>query len=149
MLSVLLNEDLWFPTSVVIGLMTTVVFISSKRAAVPAISTRFMCGLNLFYGVLIGIMGFGHLLAVTIHLAQRTLPATTNLWFVYPLGIGLALPAWGLVATVQGLTRGERAARTRAIGLNVWLGLVLLVPAGPMAGPAVLNIAMLARTRTV
>ncbi len=79
MLSVLLNEDLWFPTSVVIGLMATVVFISSKRAVLPATSTKVMCGLNLFYGVLIGIMGFGHLLAVTINLAQGTLPATTSL----------------------------------------------------------------------
>ena len=145
MLSILLNEDLWFPAAVTLGLIATAGFVSLKRTALPAMSTRVLCGLNLFYGVLIGIMGFGHLLAVTIKVAQGTLPETTNLWFVYPFGIGLAFPAWWLVATVVGLTQGERTARTRAIGLNVWLGLALIVPGGPLAAPALLNVAMLAR----
>ena len=93
----------------------------------------------------IGIMGFGLLFAVTINHVQGTLPQAINRWFVYALGVGLTLPAWWLVATVVGLARGERTARTRAIGLNVWLGLVLIVPGGPLAAPAVLNVAMLAR----
>lgn len=89
-------------------------------------------------------MALGHFLAISIKTVAGTLPASTNAWLLFPLGFAVAVPAWWLVATVRGLRRNEKAARATALGLNVWLGLVLLVPAGPLAAPAALNIVMLA-----
>ena len=88
-------------------------------------------------------MGVGHVLAVTIKSVLGTLPSSTSLWFVYPLGFALVIPACWLVASVGGLTRGKKSARHKAIGLNAWLGLVLLVPAGPLAAPAAVNVLLL------
>ena len=98
--------------------------------------------------VVIGIMGIGHLLAVMIKSVLGTLPSSTNLWFVYLFGLALVIPAWWLVASVEGLTKDVKSARHKAIGLNAWLGLVLLVPAGPLAAPAALNVLLLAWKRS-
>ena len=148
MLNLLLNEDLWFPAATTIAALAVAGLLFVKRGQPIAKATRVMSGLNLFYGFLIGIMGFGHLLGITIKTVLGTLPAGTSPWFVFPLGFALAIPAWWLVASVQGLTKNEKRARLTAVGLNVWLGLVLLLPAGPLAAPAAINIVMLSRTRT-
>ena len=143
MLDVLLNEDLWFPTAVALALVAVLgLAFRQHRMDIPK-RTKITCGLNLFYGVLIGIMGIGHLQAVAIKTVMDTLPASTNPWFVFPLGFALAIPAWWLVASVGGLTRSEKTARRNAIGLNAWLGLILVVPGTPLTGPAILNVIML------
>ena len=148
MLDVLLNEDLWFPAATAIAVFAVVGLLFAKRGQPIPNATRVTSGLNLFYGFLIGIMAFGHLLGVTIKTFLGTIPSSTSPLFVFPLGFALAIPAWWLVATVRGLTRNRQAARLTAVRLNVWLGLVLLYPAWPLAGPAVINIAILTRTRT-
>ena len=143
MLDLLLNEDLWFPTATAIALVAMITFIARQRKMPIPRRTKIACSLNLFYGFLIGIMGLGHLLAVTIKSVLGTLPSTTSFWNVYPLGLALAVPAWWLVANVAGLKRNENAGRFKAIGLNAWLGFVLLVPGAPLAAPAIVNILLL------
>ena len=144
MLRLLLNEALWFPAATLIALLAATALLVSTRTQSVAKRTRATLALNLFYGVLIGIMGVGHLLAVSIKTVAGTLPASTNAWLVFPLGFALAVPAWWLVVTVRALKRSEKAARATALGLNLWLGLILLIPAGPLAAPAALNLVMLA-----
>ena len=143
MLDLLLNEDLWFPTATAVALLAVITLIARQWKLKITKRTKVACSLNLFYGLVIGIMGFGHLLAVTIKSVEGTLPASTNTWFVYPLGLALSIPAWLLVACVGGLRRGENAVRVTAIVLNTWLGAVLLVPGGPLAAPAVVNVLLL------
>ncbi len=143
MLDVFLNEDLWFPTATAVALIAVIALITRQWNLDIPKRTKVVCSLNLFYGFVIGIMGIGHVLAVTIKSVLGTLPSSTNLWFVYPLGFALVIPAWWLVASVGGLTRGDKSARHKAIGLNAWLGLVLLVPAGPLAAPAAVNVLLL------
>ena len=143
MLDIVLNEDLWFPTATVVALIAVITLIARQWKLNITKRTKVACSLNLFYGFVIGIMGFGHLLAVTIKTVQGTLPSSTNMWFVYPLGFALVIPAWWLVACVGGLRRDEKAARLKVIGLNAWLGLVLLVPGGPLAAPAAVNVLLL------
>jgi len=145
LLELLLNEDLWFPTATAIALVAVMAFLFRQHRLNISRKIRVVCSLNLFYGFVIGIMGFGHLLAVTIKTVLGTLPASTNPWFVFPLGFALAIPAWWLVISVGGLKRNEKPARLKAMAFNVWLGIVLLVPAWPLAVPAALN--MLALTR--
>ena len=143
MLDLLLNEDLWFPTATAIALVAVMALVF--RQSGPNISRRVkvVCGLNVFYGFVIGIMGFGHLLAVTIKTALGTLPSSTNPWFIFPLGFALAIPAWWLVASVGALASDVKAARLKAMALNVWLGIVLLVPAWPLAVAAAVNVLVL------
>ncbi len=143
MLDLLLNEDLWFPTATMIALVAVISLIFKQHRLNISRRTKIVCGLNLFYGFVIGIMGFGHLLAVTIKTVLGTLPASTNPWFVFPLGFALAIPSWWLVANVGGLRRNGKPARLKATVLNVWLGIILLVPALPLAVPAALNVLLL------
>ena len=143
LLDLLLNEDLWFPTATSIALVAAMVLALRQRNRKISRRVKVVCGLNLFYGILIGIMGFGHLLAVTIKTVLGTLPASTNPWFVFPLGFAFAIPAWWLVGSVSGLSRNGEAIRWKAVALNVWLGIVLLLPGWPLAIPAALNVLVL------
>ena len=143
MLDVFLDEVLWFPMAIAAALIAVIALITKQWNLKIPKRTKVACSLNLFYGVAIGIMGIGHLLAVTSKSILGTLLPNTNLWFVIPLGFALVIPAWWLVATVGGLTRDEKSARHKAIGLNAWLGLVLLVLAGPLAAPAAVNVLLL------
>ena len=43
---------------------------------------------------MIGIMASGHLIAVSINAAQGTLQGSP--WFLYTVGLALAVPAWWL-----------------------------------------------------
>ena len=147
LLDLLLNEDLWFPTATAIALVAVMVLVFKQRRLNISRMIKVMCSLNLFYGLVIGIMGVGHLLAVTIKTVLGTLPPSTNGWFVFPLGLALAIPGWWLVTTVGGLTRNEKRTRLKAVALNVWLGIVLLVPALPLVLPAALNVLVLTRKR--
>lgn len=143
LLEVLLNEDLWFPSATVVALIAVTSLILRYRSRGISTTTMLACGLNLFYGVLIGIMGFGHLLGVTIKTMMGTLPVSTSLWFVFPLGFALFVPAWWLVGSVKELGKNRRGVWHRAIALNACLGAVLLPLAGPLAAPAAANVILL------
>ena len=148
MLDVLLNEDLWFPTATAIALVAVAAWVFLQRRPNISKTAKIVCVLNMFYGFVIGMMGFGHLLAVTIKTVLGTLPASTNPWFVFPLGFALTIPAWWLVASVGGLRRNEKAAKLKALALNIWLGLVLLVPGWPLVIPAALNVLVVSWKRS-
>ncbi|HEU4748598.1 MAG TPA: hypothetical protein VFS56_08870 [Gemmatimonadaceae bacterium] len=142
-MDLLLSEELWFPTAAAIALIAVAGLILRYRAKGIGKATTLVCGLNLFYGIVIGILGIGHLLAISIKMAVGTLPASTSRWFIFPLGFALAVPAWWLVASVKGLCNRKRPAWYRAIALNTWLGALLLPLAGPLAVPAAVNAILL------
>jgi hypothetical protein len=97
--------------------------------------------LNLFYGVLIGTMAFGHLLAVSIKLANGTLRASVP--FLYTIGLVLLIPAWWLALNITRYLKEAARYRRTIIGLNAALGIALLgigLANVPLAIPAALNI---------
>jgi len=143
LLDVLLSEDLWFPSATAVALIAVSGLIVRYRSRGISRMTMLVCGLNLFYGVLIGIMGFGHLLGITIKMIMGTLSVSTSRWFVYPLGFALFIPAWWLVGSVNELSKNRRGVWNRAIALNACLGAVLLPLAGPLAVPAAANVILL------
>lgn len=143
LIDLVLNEDLWFPTAAGIALVAVADLILRDRSRGISKSTTLACGLNLFYGLLIGILGVGHLLAVSMKTAMGALPASTSRWFIFPLGFALAVPAWWLVVCVKGLRNQRRPVWRRAIALNMWLGALLLPLAGPLAAPAAVNVLVL------
>ena len=138
---VILTESNWMPAAMALAFIAVAVRLRVDWRAVPA-GLRILRALTLFYGVMIGIMASGHLIAVSIKAAQGTLQGSP--WFLYTLGLSLAVPAWWLAAeAVRARLEDSRGLR-RTVGLNGWLGLALMVIGPhnwPIAAPAVLNIA--------
>lgn len=145
MLNILLNEDIWFPAAALIGLVATAVLIIQSRRRQVAGRAIAAAACSLFFGVLIGVLGIGHLFAVTTKASLGVLPAGINLWFAIPFGVALAGPAWWLTLQVRGLLRVDRVARKKALWLNAWLALVLASqgPAVVLAAPACAGIILL------
>ena len=148
MIELVLNEDLWFPVAATLAIIAAVILIVKQRRHQVQRRRRIASGLNMFYGVLIGIMGFGHLIGVATKMALGILPSGTSLWFLLPCGFALAAPAWWLVFIAPRLALDNRAIRRKAIVFNVWLGAILLVPAPPLAALGVLNLVLCAAWRS-
>jgi hypothetical protein len=143
-----LDEGKWLFAST---LLATIVLLAALRRAPaqrPPGRAGILWAMNLFYGCMIGTMAFGHLLAVTVKLAQGTLRGS---WLaLYPLGLVLAMPAWWLALRAARYGRDEERHRNRMLALNGWLGLALLALGLhnlPLAAPAALAIAYQLHTR--
>ena len=97
--------------------------------------------MNLFFGVTIGTMAFGHLLAVTTKLVLGTLEGSLPLF--YAIGIALALPSWWLIHHARRIATVAGADDVRTLVLNAWLALTLLALGFqniPLAAPAIFNV---------
>ncbi|MGH9788290.1 MAG: hypothetical protein ACRD4U_06280 [Candidatus Acidiferrales bacterium] len=143
MIEILLDEDTWLILATALGgvaaLGLTTIFL---RRHARGWTTATMA-LNLFFALWIGIMGTGHLTAVTIKAVQGVLPPNIHLWIALPFGLAIAVPGWWLLAEIPRLVREEARARKAAILLNAWLVLVLLIPAAPVAAVAAVNCGLL------
>lgn len=132
MLEVLLKDDNWFLPAA--GLSLTAAFalivVARRRRISGWIAATGAC--NLFFGLLVGILGTGRLFGVTTKAVLGILPPVIHLWFAIPFGFALAVPASWLALQVGGLVKQDVVSTKRAIWLNVWLALVLA-----SAGPAV------------
>lgn len=143
MLQLLLDEEFWLLVATAAGVLAAAaVFVAGWRRT---LSKRLVIAtsLNAFFGLWIGLMGTGHLLAVTTKAILGTLPPTTHLWTAIPFGFAIAVPGWWLVARLGPLMKSEATATRQAVWLNAWLAVVLVVPALPLVIPPVLNLAML------
>lgn len=137
-----LNEANWMPVAMVIAAVSAGVLWrgSARQAVSPPLCT--LGTLSLFYGVMLGMMTSGHLLAVTLTAARGALEGSP--WFLYTLGLALTVPAWWLAATAARLGRESVPSLNRVVGLNSWLGIGLLALGAhnvPIAVPSALNIA--------
>jgi hypothetical protein len=110
------------------------------RTAVP-LQRRILGAMNLFFGVAVGTMAFGHLLAVTTKLVLGTLEGSLTMF--YAIGIALAVPSWWLIYHACRIATPAEPDGRRTVALNVWLGMTLLalgLPNVPLAAPAILNV---------
>ena len=133
MLSLLLNEDVWFFFAAGSASSAAVVWALRHRRESIARRSKAAVGLCLFLGVFIGIEGTGHLLAVSTKAILGTLPRDSSLYALIPFGIGLAVPGWWLAALAPILVTGRAKPRATATALSVWLALLLVVPGWPLA----------------
>ena len=145
-----LDESKWLFTAMVLAILSvTALALRQRRHGLPG-RVRILWAMGLFYGCMIGILGAGHLLAVTVKVFQGTLHGSP--WLLYPLGLVLAIPAWWLVCRVGRFAREpERWGRT-ALALHAWLVVCLLglgLHNWPLAAPAALNIAYQLHARRV
>src|SRR5687768_1065010 len=84
---------------------------------------RILALMNLFTGVMLLIMGVGHLLAVTTKLLQGTLRGSALLF--YAIGIALVVPATFIVRHTRVILRAPDAWAT--VRLNAWMAVTLAV----------------------
>lgn len=145
MLDVLLKDDNWFLPAAGVSLIATLILIvrARRRHISRGITATGAC--NLFFGLLIGILGSGHLFGVTTKAILGILPPGIHLWFAIPFGLALAGPAWWLALEVRGLLNDDVASAKKAVWLNVCLALVL-ASAGPavvLATPAGVDLVLL------
>lgn len=140
-IDLILDESNWPAASLLLAILAVAaVWARGRRGSVDRLGAG--RALDLFYGCLIGTMGSGHLLAVTIKDLQGTLAGPPIL--LYPLGLALAVPGWWLAGHATRSASEREAGRRRSIALNAWLGVSLLAfgPHNwPLALLAALNLA--------
>jgi hypothetical protein len=141
-IDLVLDESKWLSTAMLLSIIAVFVLIKRQRRQGLSHRLRILEALNLFYGCMIGIMSFGHLLAVTVKIFQGTLEG--SMWILYALGFVLAIPAWWLAFSVGQFVKEFKRLGARMVALNAWLGICLLALGFhnlPLAAPAALNIA--------
>lgn len=136
MTGVLLDTIVWFRASLLLGAVAVAAcWLRARTHQVPpALITPSL--LHVFYGCIIGMMGTGHLVAVTIKAAAGHLSPGVSPWFVYPLGAAVAVPGWLLVLSGAMLPSARAWPRRLLVILDGWL-VLLFVPLGPSAALAV------------
>jgi hypothetical protein len=141
--ALILDEGKWlFAAMLLSGLAVAVLIGRQRKRKIEPVQVVIIQAMNLFYGCLIGIMAFGHLLAITIKLYQGTLPG--SLWKLYLIGFVLAVPAWWLVVEVARIASSKERWSGKIVLLNTCLILFLLILGLhnlPLAAPAILSLA--------
>ncbi len=148
LLTLIVNEGKWLPVSMGLALVCVAILVY-RHDELPARS-RVTAAMNLFFGVMIGTMAFGHLLAVTTKLVRGTLEGPTPLF--YAIGIALAVPSWTLIHHAGSLFASNRSPERKTLILNAWLALTLLALGLhnlPLAIPGFFNIGYQLHSRRV
>ena len=133
------GEGNWLPMAMGTALVASGMLVFALKDRPIPQRQRILALMNLFTGVMLLVLGFGHLLAVTTKFVQGTLRGSALLF--YAIGIAVVLPAWFVVRHTRAILAAGDARTT--VALNVWmamtlgvLGLVNL----PLAVPALCNI---------
>jgi len=150
LVALIVDESKWLTASMGFALLAVTILLYRYRHSNLPARRRVLAAMNLFFGVTIGTMAFGHLLAVTTKLAWGTLEGSALVFYV--IGTVLAVPSWWLVHhTRRVLASDDDHGRTTVV-LNAWLAITLLalgVHNLPLAAPAFFNIGYHLHTRRV
>jgi hypothetical protein len=141
LVALILAESKWLTASLGSALLAVAVLLYRHRHSGLLGRRRVLAAMNLFFGVTIGAMAFGHLLAVTTKLALGTLEGSVPLFYL--IGIALAVPSWWLIYHTRGVLRPDDGPERATLGLNAWLAITLLglgIHNLPLAAPGFLNI---------
>jgi hypothetical protein len=140
LVALIVDESKWLPISMGLALLAVTILLYRRRHAGLPARHWVLAAMNLFFGMTIATMAFGHLLAVTAKLALGTLEGPIALF--YAIGVALAVPSWWLVHHARGLFAGGEHGRASLV-LNAWLAITLLAMGLhnlPLAAPAFFNI---------
>ena len=140
----IVNEGQWLSASMVLAFVVVLALLFHVRRTTLPARRRVWMAMNVFAGVTIGTMAFGHLLAVTTKLWLGTLAGSVAAF--YAIGIALAAPSWSLIAHSRHLLADGLydAQDRRALMLNGWLAATLLLLGLhnlPLAATSILNLA--------
>jgi hypothetical protein len=148
--SIIVDESKWLTGSLGVALLAVALLLYRHRNSKLPTRRRVLAAMNLFFGVTIGSMAFGHLLAVTIKLALGTLEGSVLV--VYAIGVALAVPSWWLVHHTRSRFASDHDNGRATLILNAWLAITLLamgVHNLPLAAPAFFNIGYHLHSRRV
>jgi hypothetical protein len=148
LLALIVDESRWLPASMGLALAAVALLLYRHRRSDLPSRRRVAAAMNLFFGITIGTMAFGHLSAVTTKLAMGTLEGSVVRF--YAIGVVLALPSWWLICHALGLFASNEDRRRVTWVLNVWLAVSLLALGLlnlPLAAPAFFNIGYHFHTR--
>ncbi len=137
----IVDESKWLTASMGLALVAVTVLLNRRRHSELPARRRVLAAMNLFFGVTIGTMAFGHLLAVTTKLALRTLEGPVPVFYL--IGAALAVPSWWLIYHTRRVLASDEDHGRATLGLNAWLAITLLalgVHNLPLAAPGFLNI---------
>ena len=138
-LELILSEGKWLTLALSLAIIIALL-IQYKKVSQTILRNKILILMNLVFGLTIGIMAFGHLLAVSIKLIMGTLEGSIILF--YFIGITLAVPSWWLVYYTLSRLNSEKNSRIIVI-LNS-ANIIALLAVGvfnlPLAIPAFLNI---------
>jgi hypothetical protein len=138
-LALIVDESKWLPLSMTVAFLAVAVLLYRSPSELTT-RRRILAAMNLFFGLTLGTMAFGHLLAVTAKLSQGTLEGSIPL--LYAIGLSIAAPSWSLVHHARGLFASDDGRGRTTLLLNAWLAatLLLLGPHNvPLAVPALFN----------
>ena len=136
LLQELTNESRWIAPALLVAVLAA---SSLSRTLRDAPRTRVQVAMDALAGTLIGVLAFGHILAVTVESAQGTLDGAPTL--LYGIGFALAVPSALLVAHARVARRDRVMSGRRSALLNALLVGALLVTGPrnlPLAVPSIL-----------
>ncbi|MGH9749246.1 MAG: hypothetical protein ACRD6R_04915, partial [Candidatus Polarisedimenticolia bacterium] len=144
----IVDESKWLTGSLGFALLAAGVLLLRHRQGNIPVRRRVLAGMNLFFGVTVGTMAFGHLLAVTVKLATGRLAGSVPTFYL--IGVVLAVPACWVVLHTRSLLGAGGGDGGGTPLLNGWLALTLValgIHNLPLAAPGFLNIAYHFHTR--
>jgi hypothetical protein len=150
LVALIIDESKWLPASMALAFIAIVILIYRKRNSHLPVRLRMLSVMNLFFGVTILTMAFGHLLAVTSKLAIGSLQGSPLK--LYAIGVALIVPSFLLVAHTRQILLPHKDQGGRTILFNGWLAATLLVLGIhnlPLAAPAFINIGYHLHSRRV
>lgn len=146
--ALVVDEGKWLPASIAMAALAAGWRLRGGEGD-PPLRPRIDAALTLSFAVMIGVMAFGHLAAVTTKLALGTLDG--SLLVFYGIGAALAAPSWWLTLHEARGTQPPTAAHVAtAVRLTIWLAVTLVVlgPQNlPLAAPGLFALAYRAHTR--
>ncbi len=138
---IVLDESKWLTASIACAVLLVAILHFRRRNSNISIRHRTLGEMNLFFGIMIGVMAFGHLLAVTIKLVMGQLIG--SILNFYLIGATLAVPSWWLIYHAWRMYDSNNEYGRAALLLNVWMAITLLAMGFhnlPLAVPAFINI---------
>ncbi|MFN0181146.1 MAG: hypothetical protein ACKVZ0_20250 [Gemmatimonadales bacterium] len=142
LVALIVDESKWLTASMGSAFLAVAILAYRHRHSDLAGSRRVQASMSLFFGVTIGAMAFGHLLAVTTKLALGTLEGPVPVFYL--IGTALAVPSWWLIYHTRRVLAPADGHGRGTLGLNAWLAITLLglgLHNLPLAAPGILNIA--------
>lgn len=126
LLALIVDEGKWLTFSMTVALVAAGALCYRSDAESMPITVRILAAMNLMGGLIVGTMALGHLLAVSVKLAQGTLRDGSLLVFV-AIGTSLLMPSVLVVRHTTEILASERGRPRRTVALNGWLAGTLLV----------------------
>ena len=150
LVALIVDESKWLTASMAVALLAATALMIRQRRSALSMRRRVLAAMNLFFGAMIGVMAFGHLLAVTTKLARGTLDGPILVFYL--IGVVLAAPSWCLIVHTRKLLAPKERPGPATLALNGAVAVTLLglgVQNLPLAAPAFFNIAYQLHSRRV